>query len=388
MQVTVVGAGLTGLMTAYCLVNRGVSVTLLESRSSPCQGASYSCSGLLGEDNPKLIASEKTSLLGSRASIVYGAGLVFKHPRFSRLMQKARHPDRRSAIATLATTLSSYADEWYRQTAEREGWKLQESRGTLLILGKDSDKAPLQDWLTTEPSLYALPASTRIGTSSAISWSISYFAKQLKERLLSRGVTILNNTPAEGLVLENDVCRGVRSAAGTDIRADAVVVAAGMGAMALLRSAGIKPPMLPLTRCVLNTTIFSDAMRIHHAIIDELGYMLTPLQDFLRIQGRWYLGTEAEFDREAEYRALWERGMRIFPDIADWKNARYFSQTVLTTPDSLGIVGASPIGGLWLNIAGGLHGADFAPSYAETLTLSMTGETSPLAAELSLKRFD
>lgn len=392
MQVLVVGAGVTGLMTAYALFSRGIHVTILEGRSSPCQGASYSCSGLIGEATPLLLSSPETSLLGSQSQVVYGPGLLFQHPIFARLMKKSRAADRFAELTALAQTFSQTSIEWFRQHAKTEGFQLQESAGTLIAQSPKAKKAegaeeiPLSSWLQIEPSLYALAPETALQMSRSVSWSISYFAKQLKEWLIEHDVPIKNNQTVTGFVMEAGRCTGVKTASDT-LSADAVIVAAGLGALPLLKAAKVKLPVLPLTRCVLNTTLFSDATRIRHSVIDPEGFLLSPLEDFLRVQGRWYIGEEGDFDRNAEYRALWEVGMKYFPDIGDWKNARYFSQTILTTPDTLGVVGESGVPGLWLNVAGGIHGGDFAPYYAETLAALLAGETPEHAAVLSAKRF-
>ncbi len=385
MQVLVVGAGITGLMTAYALFSRGIRVTLLEGRPSPCQGASYSCSGLIGDAEPQLLSSPNTSL-------VYGAGLVFQHPIFAHLMKKSRSEEHAAELNRLTKIFSDASIAWLRQHSESEGFLLQESAGTLIAQSdqnkttSEHEEIPLDMWLQVEPSLYGVKPGTSFQVSRSVSWSISYFAKQLKEWLLEHEVPILNNQLVTDFVISEGRCRGVKTATET-FKADAVVIASGLGAQALLKAAKIKFPMLPLTRCVLNTTLFGDAMRIRHAIIDPDGFLLSPLEDFLRVQGRWYLGLEDDFDRDAEYRALWEAGMKYFPEIGDWKNARYFSQSVLTTPDSLGVVGESGIPGLWLNVAGGIHGADFAPYYADTLAQLLRGETPEHAQALSIERF-
>ena len=67
MHVIVVGAGLTGLQSALSLIEKGAEVTLVEALRSPCQGASFSCAGLLGDETPALIAPEAGRLARLRA---------------------------------------------------------------------------------------------------------------------------------------------------------------------------------------------------------------------------------------------------------------------------------------------------------------------------------
>lgn len=77
-SVTIIGAGLIGLCTADALVSRGASVTVVDARSGPCQGTSYSNSGMIhpsqamswdtmGQTKSQIDAARVTVELGKRS---------------------------------------------------------------------------------------------------------------------------------------------------------------------------------------------------------------------------------------------------------------------------------------------------------------------------------
>ena len=393
MQVVVVGAGVTGLMSAFVLTQRKHQVTVLEARSSPCQEASYSCSGTLGDPTPTLLASptSDTGHLGSEAPLVYGSSAFLKHPHFIRKLLQNKDAALYASRLALFQELSVLSTDQYRQFCAQEGFTLQESAGTLLATRashphEGPSSAPLEQWLQIEPALYAVSPQTHWQFSRATSWSISYFAKQLKEWLLEHGVNLLSNQAVTDFIVEGERAVGVKTATQT-LHADAIVVAAGLGSTPFLKRLKLKCPLVTLTRCFSNTLLLNDTPRLRHAVKDTEGYHLAPLDDFLRIQGRWFLGDETEFDRENEYKALWETAMYFVPELAQWNNTRYLSQKVLSTPDGLALVGASPVLGVYLNMAGGIHGADYAPVYAQTLADAIEGNDSPYLSALSPMRF-
>ena len=51
MKVVVIGAGITGVTTAYFLIKNNIDVTLIESRSYPAMATSYANGGQLSASN-------------------------------------------------------------------------------------------------------------------------------------------------------------------------------------------------------------------------------------------------------------------------------------------------------------------------------------------------
>lgn len=47
MRIVIVGAGIIGLTSAWCLVKAGHEVTIIDSHQGPAEGASFANGGLL-----------------------------------------------------------------------------------------------------------------------------------------------------------------------------------------------------------------------------------------------------------------------------------------------------------------------------------------------------
>ena len=394
MHAAVVGAGLTGLQTAFYLLGKGVDVTVIEASRSPCQGASYCAGAVLGDPAPSSIAKPAgrlgrlKALASNTSELVYGSGTAVRHAGFISTMTAAREPSRCEARDALAAELSARSAAMLRADAEKFGFVLQESAGTITVSSEadGNQTASIDDIAAVEPSLHAASDIRSFSRSDAVTWSESYYAKQLREHLTDAGVRILCNRKATGLLLENGRICGV--SAGEPVRTDAVVVACGTGALDILpeHSYG-NVSLAPVTRSALNASLSGDACAMHNAVKTPEGRIALPLGTFIRIIGRWHLGTIEQCGVDQEYKALWEMAIRLFPAATDWSQARYLSHTVLSSPDGLPIAGASAIPGLYLNIAGGIHGADFCTAVADAVSDTVLGRENSFSERLSWKRF-
>lgn len=395
MHVIVVGAGLTGLQSALSLREKGAEVTLVEARRAPCQGASYSCAATLGDETPEQLAPEAGRLARLRAmkssedGLVYSPGTALRYAAFVSALLQNRAPEKTEPRRALLSQLSASSAALLRERAERYGFDLQESAGTLTVLTaeecREHKAVALEDILTIEPSLYAAQDACGFLLNRASTWSVSYYAKQLKEYLIEAGVPVLSSREASAVLTEDG--RAVGVSAGGDIRGDAVLLAPGTGAQTLLPEGALGGAVFaPVTRSLLNIEINGAAHRIRHAVRDPEGRIAVPLNAFLRIMGRWHLGTAEQCPVNDEYKALWAFGIRLYPETADWSQGRYLSQTVLSSADGLPVAGATRVPGLFVNMAGGIHGADFSSAAADAAADAVLGRDNAFGPDLAFTR--
>lgn len=167
------------------------------------------------------------ALASNSSELVYGSGTAVRHAGFIAAMTAARTPERCLSRDSLSAALSEASTSMLRAEAVAHGFNLQESAGTIIASPEPDAASPatLEDIAAIEPSLYAACDVKRFSFSRATTWSVSYYAKQLRDHLTDAGVKILCGRKASGLLSDKGRICGV--AANDPVRADAVVVACG-----------------------------------------------------------------------------------------------------------------------------------------------------------------
>ena len=395
MHILVVGAGLMGLTASLKLIQNGHQVTLIEALSSACQKASYSSAGYMGLTTPHLMGepADRLTRVGARRhsneGLIYGSREALKYLSFVNELAKERRPERIERRRAVREAIAQNASLKLRQEAEHLQFDCQESAGSFVINPRDPGEHPvtLETVLPIEPSLYAAQNVERLLIQRSATWSSSYYARQLKDYLVSHGVTLLVHHPVKGLIRQDGRFVGVATEKGNVI-GEAVVLANGLELLDLLPTEAAKHLILaPITRSVLNLKLAGEATQPRHSFEDNEGRVIAPLGDFVRLMGRWLLGHVDELKLDDEYKALWSMGIALLPEAADWSKGQYLAQSVLTTPDGLALAGATNCPGLYLHSAGGWHGADFSSVSSEVLAASIDQKPHPLSEAFNPCRF-
>lgn len=353
MRVAVVGAGVMGVSAAAGLLRGGAEVTLVE-RSGPGAGTSSRGAGLVCEGmwHPTSLALVRRSMeiLGAlggegdpfRLHVVGSSTLVpeARVPAVRRLVARQREwgADARILSPAEARDLPRHGHLRLDDVAEvvhypRDGWAL--------------------------PRLYAEATAYALGAEG--------LAHRKGEARLRR--------EGEGVALEVD---------GERVPADAVVVAAGIHARAVLRGAGLDAPLTPYR---------TQAVRFHHPQAHEVPLLHDAVQGFYLRPGwpgqllagdgttttpedpdRWRMEADAGFLQDTR-RRLRHR----FPGFADGHLTDSWTGLDAATPDRLLLAGRHPDAeGLWLLAGGNGHGFMRAPAAGESLAALVLGRRPPV----------
>lgn len=233
------------------------------------------------------------AMASNTSNLKYGSKAAVRYASFISAMTSARAPEKFDLRTATLEALAEKSATLLRTDAQTYGFELQESAGTLVVHDTASTTytmPTLQAITAIEPSLYDARNVEGVTIERTTTWSSSFYAKQLREYLVSRNVRILCNHRVTGLISQNGQVKGIDCT--TPLEADAVVVTAGLSSPDILPNECYgNVPLAPLTRAVYNVDLIADHRRVRHAVQSDDGRMIVPLDNFLRLIGHWYLGS-------------------------------------------------------------------------------------------------
>ena len=395
MRVSVIGAGVVGVTTAYYLALDGHDVTVIDERDTAAGGTSYANGGQLSYSfsdalgSPEFVRSLPQLMLnrdvGARVSL--SPGLV--RWGLALLKHSSRTRSDRLSLATYRNALRSAALMRTLREHTKIEFDFKASGKMILLAGRDAirraertielksafgcDNVILsrREAIDVEPALEAftsLPEACIYSAGDQVGDAHRY-AKALGQWLESEAnCRFLFGEPASGIATSNARVVAVQRG-DTELACDAVVVCAGTGSNALLRPLGLRLPIrgmrgysvtLPLGSAAPKTSITALAQ---HFVFSRLG-------NRLRIAGF------ADFVDDCSDRLINRRtddllrvASRIAPAAADYYAAEKhrWSGVRPMTPDSQPIIRSTAIGGLFINTGHGMLGWTLACASGDTV---------------------
>lgn len=376
MHVIVIGAGIIGAATARSLSQLGVDVTVVE-RGLTVSGTSSAGEGnlLLSDKGPgsELALAQHSSRLWPTVAAELADQLG---PRFPSI-----EFDRKGGLV-VATT-------------EAGATPLLEFAASQLVAGVDAQPIGLDDALRLERDLNpAITAAVYYPEDAQVQPVIATEALLASARLTGRVSVILNAPVLGGIRDASDALVGI-SIPGRELRADAVVIAAGPWSGQVSAALGVDLPVRPRRGVVLVTTRMRH--RIFHKVYDAdyVGAVESNDADLqtssvvesteagtvLIGSSRQQIGFESGLQVEV-LRELATKALRLFPFLATASIMRSYGGFRPFMPDHLPVIGADPrLPGLWH--ATGHEGAGIGLSLAtgDLLAALLTGGEPAINAE-------
>lgn len=384
MRVAVLGAGIVGATTAYYLTGDGHDVTVIDKEAGPARGCSHANAGLVNGFTagpwsapgiPATVLKEfwrdaapyRVRLRADPAMAVWIA-------RFFGNCTKART----AAIKARLRRLSSYSFDLLRTVRDTENITYDAQTNGLLYLYRDDnalhtafmaatggdDPRAFPNRLTLDETLEREPALR--GTHCRYAGALHYdkdesgdarlFAEALMRVVTSRGAQAIYARRVSNIRVEHGRVRAVATDAG-DIETDAVVVATGIGSGRILAPFGIKLPVYPVKGYSATVDAPDPTALPRHALQDVARKItMTPLGARLRAAGTAELaGDDATIDRRRAA-TLHDHMRAMLPAAATDTIPSYWAGLRPMTPDSLPVLGATAVEGLWLNTGHGSLG--------------------------------
>jgi D-amino-acid dehydrogenase len=407
VRVSIVGAGIIGVTSAYELAAQGHEVQVFERRAGVASETSFANAGVVAPGYvtpwaaPGMPLKVLRHLLGRHAPVRFGGiNALAQLPwlwRWWRACQPAVYAGNRSAMQRLAhfsrerlLELTRTLDLDYDQmpgyvvllrsarelAAAQSGLALLRELGVLHHVVDGARCRQLEPGLNPNTALHAAIHLPQDGLGNC-----RHFAQLLKNQALKLGANFRFDTEVQRL--KPGATPMLVTSDGQQHSCDAIVVCAGVDANKLLAPIGLKLPLAPIYG-------YSVTAPLRHveghpnfgpraAVMDEkYKVAITRLGQRIRVAGSAEIGGSLSHLSDAPLRTLyqvlddWFPGAAVVREAQAWKGARPM------LPDGPPVLGDSGVPGIWLNLGHGSSGWALACGSALVLAERVAGRPAPL----------
>ena len=407
MQVIVIGAGVVGLTSAWYLANQGVQVTLVDRHLDVAQETSFANGGQLSYSyvaplaDPAVISKLPQWLLRADSPLRFRPRLDLAQWRWcTEFLANCNSAAVRRTIGDMLS-LSFLSRDSLDELLTQHALPFDLLRSGKLVVYRDAKALagaePMVEWQRTlgadqqmldgpacvalEPTLRGIGADLAggiytAGEATADCAGFCVGLRGLLEKLPN--VTLALGTQVRELVREGNRVVAVRTDKG-DMHADAVVVAAGMFSVPLLRPLGVTLPLYGLRGYSLSVPL-PDGSEVPKLSVTDASrkVVYAPLGQRMRIAAMVDMGVDrAEVD-PARISLLKQQVAETFPEL-NLNQAQAWAGLRPSTAHSKPIIDrAGRFSNLWLNVGQGALGFTLALGSAKLLTAQMLDQPLPI----------
>ncbi len=417
MKVVVIGAGVVGTACAWYLAEAGHEVTVVERREGAGLETSFANGGQVSPchaepwANPSVLP-KVLKWLGRE-----DAPLLFRWGRWDPALWAwclrflGNCTSGRAAINTERTLrVALYSRACLGELRAATGLAYdQQTRGILHVYRDSREfahacaasevmtrhglrrqaKTPAE-CVTIEPALAAVAGELAGGihTPDDESGDAHKFTTGLAALAAARGVNYRWNTPVLGLARDGDRVSGLVTASGT-ITADRYVLAAGCDSPALARPLGLRLPLVPAKGYSITVPVAGHGGAPLVSITDDEHKMVySRLGDRLRAAGTAEMTGHDLTLTPARIAMITAHARALFPDAGDYGRAEPWTGLRPVTPDSVPLLGVTPLTNLFLDTGHGTLGWTMACGSGRLIADLVSGRPPAIDLDgLGLARF-
>jgi D-amino-acid dehydrogenase len=409
MHVMILGAGITGVTTAWFLREAGFEVSVIDRQSEAGRETSFANGAQISVSHPEPCANPSAPLTALSWLGRAGAPLRFA-PRadldqwrwaFQFLLECFPARTRRNTSALAALALYSLRElRHVRETAGIADAYDARARGILHLffdiqqldrirarvtqlahLGIETRFCTNDQCIEIEPAL----ASLRLRLAGGIfahndeSGDALRFSQTLARVLASHGVHFHYQTTIEQLCLTDGRIKGIEIIDSTGnnhtLNADHYVVCLGSYSRELVRPLGENLPIFPLKGYSVTATIIDPTHAPNVSLTDEARRIVcSRLGERLRIAGTAELNDYNRDIDPARIRAMLDWAEDRLPGAIDHQRITPWAGLRPATPGGVPLIGRSHYPDLWYNTGHGPLGWTLACGSASALAILMRGE--------------
>jgi glycine oxidase len=355
-----VGGGVIGLGCAWRAAQRGARVAVLE-RAEPPAGATRVAAGMLAP-------------VGE---------LAFGEPELLEMtLASARlYPDFVAELEAASGETTGYARQGALHVAldRDEGAELRRVHDLQHSLGLEAEWLPPRRCRELEPGLTpSFNGGVHAPGEAAV--DPRALTRALLAALAVVGAEVRTGTEVVAGLFEGERLAGVRTAAGEELRAKSVVLAAGAwSGRAGWLPEHARPPVRPVKGQIVELRSRDSAAPCERIVASERVYLVP------RPDGRLVVGATSEeqgFDTAVTAGGVHEllrEAYRLLPDVAEMELVDSMAGLRPGTPDNLPLIGPGAVEGLLLATGHYRNGILLAPLTAEAIAALLAGEPAPAA---------
>lgn len=419
-----IGAGIAGITTAYCLHTAGHRVCVIEQQTTVAQKASFGHGGVILPTpfdtwfGPELSFSSWPAWLGGESTRIRLSQNLkncswtrrfFKKPNAEQCLTRYARlkPLIDLAAITLAEIETHYAFEFEQRSGIlhlfRHASELKRIAPALLFLQQHEHPYQLlnaEECYRAEPSIpMHPPLAGGVFLPDDRSANCPLFAKQLKPVLEEAGVRFLLGRQVARIdpmlarvELEpqqnhfDSTLSHLANPTLESIIADAIVITAGAGSLPLLAQAGVRLPLQLMQLHTIIAPIASEERAPRLTMIDTVRQItMARFNNRLRIAGGLVSPRLTQIQAGLDHKLRQQTLNKVAHAVHDWlpgvtklSTGSYWDGKRLLSPDGLPIVGATAHPRLWVNLAHGPVGWALACGAAKVLADQMTGRVSEI----------
>lgn len=415
MKVTVLGAGVIGVTTAYYLAKSGHEVTVIDRQPGPALETSFANAGevsfgycspwaapgipqkalkwLFMEHAPLILRPKvDMAMLSWMVKMLSNCTAERYAINKSRMLRLADYS--RLALSDLRAETGIAYDERMQGTLQlfRTQAQLDASAKDVKALAADGIPYEVLDkdaCIRVEPALAASRHKIVGGllTPKDETGDCFKFTNALAAKAAEMGVVFDYGRSILAIQSEGGKITGVSTDKGI-VKADAYVVALGSYSPILLKPLGIKLPVYPVKGYSLTIPIVDAAKSPESTVMDETYKIaITRLGDRIRVGGMAEISGYTNDLGEARRRTLEHSVTDLFPG-GDMSKANFWSGLRPMTPDGTPVIGATKLSNLYINSGHGTLGWTMSCGSARMLSDVISGKKPEIeTADLALSRY-
>jgi len=383
VRVAVLGAGLAGVTTAWCLAKEGHEVTLVEKAPQVADAASGANGGIVSASrafpwpSPQMLKTFLRALVRNDQAVrvyplrwdpeFWAWGLRFlgncDAASYARLLERkvryVRYSQEQLGLIAAEAGVSFHRKQggvmYLYRTPEAlaAGARKVEPMKAFGFAFRVLDKAGA---VGIDPGLANAPVAGAVFSETDESGDSAMFCRELAKATEGLGARVLLGCEVKGVAVEGDRVDAIDTSAGR-IEVDGAVAALGLVDPHLKGRLGADLPIYPVKGCSVTIPVANADLCPRHAGMDESKLVAyCPMGDRLRLTGGAEFSGYGREYRPADAARLVAMAQELFPAATDAARAQARACLRPMTPESTPLFGTGRYRNLWFNMGLGHMG--------------------------------